>query len=655
MKLINRSVLGSSIFCLAILVSPIGAESQAQAVSPIPVIEMEEEISVAAVTETNQAVSVVTREDIVALAPAGTVDLLARALGVNITSYGARGAEVGVSLRGIGGARVAVLVDGMPVNSPQDGKFNLDSVAVGSIERIEVVEGGSDARFNVSGAMGGIVNIVTRKASDEGVTVTLDASNLARYPSRANTAEGERLTPQEALADAQTVSLGIAAGDGKSGWNFGVSGARASNAFPYADRSGTERKRTGNGSVDGSASAALNLSVSDAARLAFSAQAFASETGVPGPTGSKAPGTQRDASLRGSLLLDADGAFGLPVDVELSASHAFSNLEWNQATSSSSHALNVTRAVARGSWYPAEWLEILGGIDGEFSAASSSDLGTPTALEGGAYAVATIVPVPWLAAVPSVKAVLSNGNVVPVPKGGLKFTPWDGFDIKANIWRAFRSPTFNDLHWPAAASFEGNPSLRPEDGVGGDVVAELDFPDALAASLALHGTYVADAIVWRSGTKWRPENAGAALYAGADLRGKARVAEWLEVSGSYSFLISRALYSGFDFSSGKRMPYSPEHSFTLSANAGWRGGNAIVSGHFEGERFSAIENVTKLDPFFRLDASVTQEIGNGLEVYALIANALDARYETRQGYPMPNGSVTLGIRARFGEPERAVD
>lgn len=94
--------------------------------------------------------------------PAPTVAaVLARVLGVDVLPRSA--AQADLSIRGSTFEQVLVLVDGVRVSDEQTGHFNLDlAVPVGMIERIEVLRGPGSAVYG-SDAVGGVVNIVTRR------------------------------------------------------------------------------------------------------------------------------------------------------------------------------------------------------------------------------------------------------------------------------------------------------------------------------------------------------------------------------------------------------------------------------------------------------------------------------------------------------------
>ena len=89
-----------------------------------------------------------------------------------IMGYGvSTGAAGGMSLRGIGGSPTAgllVLIDGHPQYMGLMGHPIADAYQSMLAERVEVLRGPASVLYG-SNAMGGVINIVTRKQQEEGV------------------------------------------------------------------------------------------------------------------------------------------------------------------------------------------------------------------------------------------------------------------------------------------------------------------------------------------------------------------------------------------------------------------------------------------------------------------------------------------------------
>lgn len=90
--------------------------------------------------------------------------VVTRSSGANVQAFSIRGASE-VAGGGIGN-RVLLLIDGRPALSPESGGALWNLVPLSSIERIEVVRGAYSSLYG-SSAMGGVVNVITRKPGKE--------------------------------------------------------------------------------------------------------------------------------------------------------------------------------------------------------------------------------------------------------------------------------------------------------------------------------------------------------------------------------------------------------------------------------------------------------------------------------------------------------
>ena len=125
-------------------------------------------------------VSRISSEDLEKQPAVNDVSELVRTMpGVNLTgntATGQRGNKRQIDIRGMGPENTLILVDGRPVTSRNAERISMrgerntrgDSnwVPVEAIESIEVIRGPAAARYG-SGAMGGVVNIVTKKITNE--------------------------------------------------------------------------------------------------------------------------------------------------------------------------------------------------------------------------------------------------------------------------------------------------------------------------------------------------------------------------------------------------------------------------------------------------------------------------------------------------------
>lgn len=110
------------------------------------------------------SISVITSEEIKRKPVQNLRDVLREVPGVQLTDEGDN--RKGISLRGLDSSYTLILIDGKRVNSRnavfRHNDFDLNWIPVDAIERIEVVRGPMSSLYG-SDALGGVVNIITRK------------------------------------------------------------------------------------------------------------------------------------------------------------------------------------------------------------------------------------------------------------------------------------------------------------------------------------------------------------------------------------------------------------------------------------------------------------------------------------------------------------
>lgn len=82
--------------------------------------------------------------------------------------HGKSGYEI--SLQGLSSDQVLILIDGLPLAASTSSTVDLDQYLIGGIEHIEVIKGAASAQYG-SSAMGGVINIITKKVQ-EGVSIS---------------------------------------------------------------------------------------------------------------------------------------------------------------------------------------------------------------------------------------------------------------------------------------------------------------------------------------------------------------------------------------------------------------------------------------------------------------------------------------------------
>ncbi|MFD1093904.1 TonB-dependent vitamin B12 receptor BtuB [Providencia vermicola] len=111
-------------------------------------------------------VTVVTREDIDHWQSNTVIDVLRRLPGVDIAQNGGMGQQSSLFIRGTESRHVLVLIDGVRLNQAGiSGSSDMSQIPISLVQRIEYIRGARSAVYG-SDAIGGVVNIITRRDND---------------------------------------------------------------------------------------------------------------------------------------------------------------------------------------------------------------------------------------------------------------------------------------------------------------------------------------------------------------------------------------------------------------------------------------------------------------------------------------------------------
>ncbi|HUM64624.1 MAG TPA: TonB-dependent receptor [Chitinophagaceae bacterium] len=118
-------------------------------------------------------VRIISRDRIEKQGAAKLQDVLNNELNIRFTQDLATGGS-DITMMGLKGQNVKILIDGLPMVGRQgaSNEININQVDINSIERIEIVEGPMSVVYGAD-ALAGVINIITRKASANKVSVSV--------------------------------------------------------------------------------------------------------------------------------------------------------------------------------------------------------------------------------------------------------------------------------------------------------------------------------------------------------------------------------------------------------------------------------------------------------------------------------------------------
>jgi len=260
---------------------------------------------------------------------------------------------------------------------------------------------------------------------------------------------------------------------------------------------------------------------------------------------------------------------------------------------------------------------------------------------------------------PSIRADWNSSQVEIVPTGSLALLHLFGGhllkSLRVNMGASYRYPTINELHWTDAWGNSGNLDLQPEKGRSTSAELGLEpISSFLYAEIRVYHFYSENLIQWVNDENWifstqniaKSESFGTSLQLNF-LPGKLPIRASFRTEQNRS----RILSTGID--QGKRLIYVPavSHWFDLS----WQTSRlkANLSYRFLGKRRYSYSSAEELKGYERWDASVrfvSPRIWGVIPVIEIGARNLTDRKDQQSvyGYPEPGralfGQLTLKFR-----------
>ena len=156
-------------------------------------VVVSESRSVTPLASTGSSITVLTQEDFQNRGARTLSDALRIVPGLDVRQSGGAGQQTTIFTRGTNGANTKVLLDGIPLNDPAQPSraFNPANFMLGNVERIEVIRGSQSAIYG-SDAIGGVINIVTKRGDGEpSLTTTFEGGSFGTFRKSTNVSGGD--------------------------------------------------------------------------------------------------------------------------------------------------------------------------------------------------------------------------------------------------------------------------------------------------------------------------------------------------------------------------------------------------------------------------------------------------------------------------------
>ena len=553
-------------------------------------------------------------------------------------------AGAGVSLMGLDPKHVLVLVDGQRVPGQVDGTTDLSRLPIDRVERIEVHKGPGSSVFG-SDALGGVVNVVTRRAERaiEG-SGRVERHSLGGSDLRARLAtRGEAHDLALGAGWRQAPAYDLTPGDvGTSGAAFDTLDVDARGGLALGEldvRANVEWMRRATDGVDLSATGAVFDRRNRTETLALGAELEAPLLG------GEARGVLRASSWADAFLYDQRLSTALDRREDALERLGEADLSWRRALGEAATFTVGAAGLAQGLSSPR--------LDG----------GASVRGRVGAYARAAWRPTAWLDLEPSVRVdVDTQFGVQPAPGLALRARPADGLTLRVGWGLGFRAPSFRELllrfeNVGAGYLVEGTPTLRPERSHGFTAGAEVALGRYVSVEVGGYLNLLGDLIDVRSlgaAAPGQPARFGYVNVASARTMG-AEVSVRFGRFAGLSLELGYALLFAEDLTLGRPLEGRPTHRLTprLSYRAPRLETDISVRAALVGARpyfvardaDGALDDLERAAPYATLDVRIQQPMGEHLSLVVGADNLLDAGDPVR--LPIAPRRVHLGLDARF--------
>ena len=599
------------------------AIAQAQSVFDLDEIVFSAEFGATTLQETGTSISVVTGEELAASGETRVVDYIARLPGVDVRARGPMGSLTSITIRGAGQNYVRVLVDGIDVSdvSGTQHAFDFGSLTTADISRIELLRGGQSAVYG-SEAIGGVINITTRRAERDGVQqfATIEAGSY-------NSFRG---------------SYGVAADIGALDYAFSLTRTQT-DGFSAAD------ENSGNSEADGFESNRLSFSVGhdlanggrvgvngfvERARLEFDEQTFDARVVADGSPDEES--FNNSEGLR--VFLEAPtgqinstfAATYYRISRDLRSTGFIQDSVGERFGINYVGFTNINTAT-----------ELRFGIDAtreDYSAVSNFGSSNGKADIVGVFSEVAWSPSEKLDFVATIRhdehsqfSGLTSGRIA------ASWRPNADWVIRSSAAQSYRAPSLYELYGPP-----GNPTLRPEKSRSIDLSAERRLGTGAFARATLFYNETENLIdnLPLSAAPWSRyfEVPGTVRRRGGELEFGAPISAVWRIDANYTHTTG----TNPTLSAGNAWNLEfPKHdvSLTLTGDLTDR-----ISSVWSVQR--AIDRPT-LANYTVANSTFTYRVNDGTEAYLRIDNLLNEQYQLSRGYGTSDRAFYLGLRSRF--------
>ncbi len=134
--------------------------------------------------------------------------LVNRSSGVKVRREGGAGSDLDLSINGLSGNSIRYFIDGVPLDS-RGSQVNLDNIPINTVERVEIYKGVVPVHLS-SDALGGVVNIITKKKRENFLDASIGGGSFHTYTANMT---GQIYVPKTVVAVRPTFEISSSKND----------------------------------------------------------------------------------------------------------------------------------------------------------------------------------------------------------------------------------------------------------------------------------------------------------------------------------------------------------------------------------------------------------------------------------------------------------
>lgn len=547
---------------------------------------------------------------------AGSVEeLLQGHAGMHFTNNGGRGKSTSLFLRGTNSDHVVVLIDGVKVGSATLGSVPFQDIPLGQIERIEVVRGARSSLYG-SEAMGGVIQIFTRKGQQEG------RSFASATVGSQDTFEG---------------TVGHSGAKGALFYNLSASGAHTTGFDScQAEADGVGACFNDEPDKDGyenfSGNVRLGYGFSGGSEVSVLAMETNADNYFDGNFQNSSETRQRVFGLNSDMVLTNNYLLKLQAGRSTDQSDNFIDEALTTHFNTLRDTVSLQNDLALGEHY----LLTFGGDYQRDEVDSSTDYAVKERENVGGFLQAQVEA-------GSLNLELSGRHDDNDVYGsnttfglGLAYRLAEGLRVVASHGTAFKAPTFNQLYFP----FFGSTDLKPEESRSSELGLRART-EKQQWGITLFKTVIDDLIVYDSDI-FAANNLDKAVIKGVELELNHRFnRQW---QTTLDLTLMRPENDSDNANKGNVLARRPERSGRVDlsySHQDWRLAGTV---HIVGSRYDNVSNSRKLSAYRTLDLHLAKALNPDWTIQAKIENVSDTDYQTASFYNQQERSVFLTVR-----------